>query len=171
MTSVLSLDCSRWIGWSYFKSADDKTPRCRTWQAKDTWLSEDYGSYFSETEKWLIDMIQTFQPDMIVFESPLLLPRKDGRGTDEQQVRRLVGVVAIIEKIAYDLKRECREVNVQVAKGFMGVAGRKGEDETKEQYKSRMTIAVTAAGFSVADSHQADAVACALVVYSDLEEG
>lgn len=170
MSSVLSLDCSKFIGWAFFRSADDKAPKCRTWQAKDTWLSEEYGNYFSETESWLIDMVRTFKPDMLVFESPLLLPRKDGRGTDEQQVRRLIGVVAIVEKVAYQLKVRCMEVNVQTAKAFMGVGGRKPEGMSAADYKNRMVVAVTALGYEAADSHQSDAIACALCVYSDLGE-
>ena len=60
MTSLLALDCSKFVGWAFFRSADDKAPRCRTWQAKDTWLSEEYGNYFAETETWLLDMLATF---------------------------------------------------------------------------------------------------------------
>ncbi len=169
MTSILGLDCSKFIGWAYMRSADDKA-RCRTWQAKDTWLVEEYGSYFCETETWLIEMVRTFQPEVIAFESPLLLPRRDGRGTDEQQVRRLVGVVSIVEKVAYQLKVRCFEVNVQSAKAHMGVAGRRPEDMTQQQYKDQMLNAVTALGHECGDNHQADAVAVALTVYDQLGE-
>lgn len=169
MTSVLALDASRYIGSAFFKSSD-APPLCRTWKAKDSWLSDEYGSYFAETEQWLMDMLTFFHPDVLAFESPILMQRRDGRGTDEQNVRRLVGVVSVIEKVAYQRSLKCMEVHNQSAKSFMGVAGRKREDETQAQYKSRMVTAVTALGFDVADDHQADAVACALCVYSDLGE-
>lgn len=170
MTSVLSLDCSKFVGWAFFRSADDKSPKCRTWQAKDTWLSEDYGNYFAETEAWLLDMLTTFGPDVLAFESPILMPKREGRGSDEQQVRRLVGVVAVIEKVAHQKAIRCFEVHNQVAKSFMGVAGRRPENMTKQEYKDRMLNAVTALGYYCGDNHQADAVAIARVVYSDLGE-
>lgn len=170
MTSVLSLDCSSLVGWAFFRSVDDKAPYCRTKPFPDCWLDDAYGKYFSEVEEWLIGMLATYQPDLIVFESPVLVSRKENRGTDEQNVRRLVGVVSVIEKVAHQRKIRCFETHNQTAKAFMNVAGRKREDETKMQYKSRMVTAVTAMGFDVADDHQADAVACALVVYSDLGE-
>lgn len=169
MPSVLGLDCSKYIGWALFRSADDRAPRCRTWQAKDTWLSEDYGNYFAETEAWLLDMLATFQPDILAFESPILMPKRDGRGSDEQQVRRLVGVVAVIEKVAYQKAIRCFEVHNQTAKSFMGVAGRRPEGVTQQQFKDRMLNAITAMGIECGDNHQADAAAVALCVYSDLE--
>lgn len=169
MTSVLALDASRWIGYAFFKSSDAK-PVCRTWQAKDTWLSDEYGGYFAETEAWLLDMIATFSPDVLAFESPILVNRREGRGTDEQQVRRLVGVVSVIEKVAYQRKIKCLEIHNQTAKSFMGVAGRKAEGESPAMYKSRMIVAVAALGYECADSHQSDAVAIARVVFSDLGE-
>lgn len=79
-------------------------------------------------------------------------------------------MVAIIEKVAYQLKLRCFEVNVQTAKAHMDVAGRKREDETPAQYKDRMVAAVTSQGYEVGDSHQADAIAVGLCVYSDLGE-
>ena len=169
MTSVLALDASRYIGSAYFKSSD-APPLCRTWKAKDSWLSDEYGSYFAETEQWLEDMLTFFHPDVLAFESPILLQRREGRGTDEQNVRRLVGVVSIIEKVAYQRKIKCLEIHNQTAKSFMGVAGRKAEGETPAMYKSRMIVAVAALGYECADSHQSDAVAIARVVYSDLGE-
>lgn len=169
MSSVLALDASRYIGYAFFKSSDAK-PMCRTWRAKDTWLTEDYGNYFAETEAWLLDMLATFSPDVLAFESPILMPKRDGRGSDQQQVRRLVGVVAVIEKVAYQKSIRCFEVHNQTSKSFMGVAGRRGEDETQAHYKDRMITAVAALGYECADSHQSDAVAIARVVYSELGE-
>lgn len=169
MTSILGLDCSKFVGRAFFRSADDKAPLCKTWQAKDTWLSEDYGSYFAETEEHVVDLLMTFNPEVVAFESPLLLARIENRGTDEQNIRRLVGVVSIIEKVCHQRGVKCMEVNVSTAKSFMGVPTRKPKDMSWGDYKSLMIIAVTEFGYEVADSHQADAIAVALCVYSDLE--
>lgn len=171
MTSVLGLDCSQSVGWSLFQSANDKAPRCRTKPFPDSWLDDQYGKYFAEVEEWFVDMLTVHQPEAVVFESPLLLSRQENRGSDEQNVRRLVGVVSIIEKVCYQRKVRCEEVNVQVAKSFMGVPGRRPTDMPKAQYKSLMTVAVTEFGYEVADDHQADAVAMALVFFDQLGEG
>ena len=159
---LLALDCSRSIGWCFFADAKAK-PTCRTWKAADTWASDLYGSYFSEFEVWLNDALMRFTPDVLAFESPILMPRVAGRGTDERQVRRMVGVAAIIEKVAYDRRVRCFEVNNRVAKAFVGLGPYKD--------KNGMIVAMTQKGFSVADSHQSDACAVALVVYDQIGGG
>lgn len=169
MTSMLSFDASRAIGRAYFGSAHEM-PKCRTWHGKDSWLSDDYGRYFDEAEKLIVDEIRMFNPKIVAFEAPLLLPRREGRGTDEQQVRRLVGVVSIIEKVAYQLQRECHEVNVQDTKFIAGIPSRRPKDMTYGDYKELMVIAMTKLGYEVADDHQADAAAVARVVYDQLGE-
>jgi len=145
-------------------------PKCGTWTARDTWLSDEYGSYFAEFEEWLEDKMAVMQPDILAFESPLLLQRHKGRGTDEQQVRRLVGVVSIAEKVAYQRKRRCEEVNVQVAKSFFDIPGRRPEGMSKNEYKDLMLNVMTQRGFACADNHQGDACSIALVVYDMLGE-
>ena len=114
-------------------------------------------------------MISTMRPDILAFESPILLPRQKGRGTDEQQVRRLVSVVGEAEKIAYKRKIECYEIHNQTSKSFMGIPGRRPEGMTQGQYKDLMVIEMARRGFSCGDNHQADAAAIALVVFDMLE--
>ena len=79
-------------------------------------------------------------------------------------------MAAIIEKVAYDAKLRCMEAHVQTIKSFIGIPGRRPQGMTATTYKDLMTIAMTRRNFSVADSHQADAAACGLVVFSTLEE-
>lgn len=136
--------------------------------APDSWLSDEYGSYFAKFEEWLEGMLATYQPDVLAFESPILLARREGRGTDEQNVRRLVGVVSVAEKLAYQRKVRCLEIHNLTAKSFMGVPTRKPADMTPGQYKSLMVVVMTNLGYECADSHQADSCAVALVAYSDL---
>ncbi len=159
MTSLLALDCSRSTGWCFFAGAAAK-PICRTWKAADTWASDVYGSYFAEFEAWLSDALATFTPDVVAFESPILMQRVAGRGTDERQVRRMVGVAAIIEKVAFQRKLRCFEVNNKVAKAHAGLGPYKD--------KNGMIVAMTRLGYDIGDEHQADAAAVARVVYSDL---
>lgn len=169
MSSLLAMDFSKYCGFAYFKSAQAK-PRCWTWRGSDTWSSEEYGSLFSKFEKELGKAIMVYKPEVIAFESPLLIAGIPGRGTDEQQVRRLIGMAAIIEKVAYDAKLRCMEAHVQTVKSFVGIPGRRPKDMTPTQYKDLMVVAMTKRNFSVADSHQADASAVGLVVYDQLGE-
>lgn len=161
MTSILSLDVSKYCGWSYFKSADAK-PQCRTWIAEGLWNSDDYSPYFVAFEEWLMNMIQVFQPDVVAWESPIILPRRDGRGSDENNVRRLIGIVSIAELVCARLRIRCFEAHNQTCKAFVGVSRFKD--------KNAMIVAMTERGYEVADQHQGDACAVALVVFSQLEE-
>lgn len=161
------MDFSKHCGFAYFKSEQAK-PFCWTWHGSETWRTDEYGGLFSGFEKTLGEAIMVYKPEVIAFESPLLISGIPGRGTDEQQVRRLIGLAAIIEKVAYDAKLRCHEAHVQTIKSFIGIPGRRPKDMTATQYKDLMVIEMTRRGFSVADSHQADAAACALVVFDML---
>jgi hypothetical protein len=169
MTSLLAIDASKAVGVAFFASPTAK-PQCQTWHGRGSWDSDEMGSFFSEFESWLIDLLRVMRPQILAFESPLLLPRQKGRGTDEQQVRRLIGMATIAEKVAYQTVIRCWEVNVQDVKSHAGVPGRRPEGMTKGQYKDLMTIAMTALGYECADSHQSDAACVARVVYDQLGE-
>ncbi len=161
MTSLLAIDASKYVGWAFFRSADDK-PKCRTWVARGLWDSDAYADYFAEFEKWLIEMLDVLQPDVFAFESPIVVPRRDGRGSDENNVRRLIGIVSVAELVCARRGLRCFEVHNQTSKAFVGMP--RGKD------KDGMVVAMTARGFDVGDSHQADAAAVALVVYDELGE-
>lgn len=171
MASLFTLDASKYVGWSYF-SGPAAIPKCRTWVARDgLWASDNYAPYFLEFEKWFLDMLDVLQPDMVGFESPIVVSRGgfgDGRGSDENNIRRLIGIVSIIELTCARRGIPCYEVNNQTAKQFMGINHRRQEGESVGQYKDRMIVAITALGFLVADSHQADSAAVGLVIYDDL---
>lgn len=168
MTSVLALDASKYVGHAYFKSAQ-ALPVCRTWVAHGLWDSDNYAPYFLAFEKWLIDMLTVLQPDVLAFESPIVIGRRDGRGSDENNIRRLIGIVSVAELVAARRNLRCYEIHNQTAKSFVGVINRKPPDMTVAQYKSQMVTAMTNRNFAVADSHQADACALALVVFDMLE--
>lgn len=160
MPSLLCLDASKYVGHAFFASAD-ALPMCRTWVAKGLWNSDDYSPYFLAFETWLIEMLTVLQPDILAFESPIVVPRRDGRGSDENNVRRLIGIVSIAELVAARRGIRCYEVHNQTSKAFVGASVRKD--------KNAMIVAMTNRGFSVADHNQADAAALGLVVYAELE--
>ena len=82
---------------------------------------EDGGAFFWAYRSWLLGMIDEHTPAVIVFESPIL-PRpfiKDGRvisPTNIVTTRRLQGLAAITEEVAYEAGLDCREVSVQAVK-------------------------------------------------------
>lgn len=166
MASLLALDASKFVGWSLWKSPQDK-PHCRTWEAVSAWNTEDYGPYLFEFKTWLTGMLDLHKPEILAFESPIITSFGKGRGTDENNIRRLINVVGIAELMAYERNLVCVEVHNQTAKAYIGVSGRRN-GMSDAQYKQQIIDAMTLRGYRVGDSHQADACAVALVAYEDL---
>lgn len=161
MPSLLTLDCSTSVGWSYWTSADAK-PRCGTWKAPKAWSMEDYGKRFGAFHHWLCDMVTTFEPEVLAFEGPVL-PRGGGSfQTTEHTLRTLIGLVSVAELVANLRGLRCFEVNVSSAKLALTGDGR--------AQKNDMIIAATQLGYEVANDHEADAIAVALVVWHQLGE-
>lgn len=174
MTSILGLDASMYVGHAFFRAADVK-PLCGTWVAKGgLWKSDEYGDYFLAFEEWLEEMISVLQPQVLAFESPIIVARGgwgEDRGSDENNIRRLIGIVSVAELVGRRHKLRCVEVHNSTAKSFMGLPTRRPRDMTAGQFKDLMIAAMTNRDYECADSHQADACAVALVIYSDLEGG
>lgn len=167
MASLLALDASKFVGWSLWASPVDK-PHCRTWEAVSAWNTEDYGPYLFEFKTWLTGMLDLHRPEVLAFESPIVVASwGKGRGSDENNIRRLINVVGIAELMAYERNLVCVEVNNQTAKAYVGVSARRSGMSDAE-YKGQMINAMTKRGYRVADSHQADSCAVALVAYDDL---
>lgn len=171
MTSLLAIDASKYVGHAYFAGPEVK-PKCHTWVAQGLWDSDEYGPYFFAFETWLNGMVDVFQPEILAWESPIVVARGSswgpGRGSDQNNIRRLIGIVSVAELVGMRRNLRCFEVDNMVAKHFMGVGHRRQEGETETAYKDRMIIAVTKLGYRVADSHQADAAAVGIVIYDDL---
>lgn len=161
MSSLLAIDASKYVGWSYFASAGAK-PKCRTWVAQGLWNSDEYAPYFLAFETWLTEMLDVMQPDVFAFESPIVMPKREGRGSDENNVRRLIGIVSVAELVCARRGLRCYEVHNQTAKAFVGASSRKD--------KVDMIVRMTERGYDCADQHQADACAVALVTYDQLGE-
>lgn len=159
MPSVLALDCSTFVGWAYF-SADGAAPKCGTWKAPKAWAVEDYGLRFAKFHNWLADMLTTFRPDALAFESPVLPRGSQGLVTTEHTLRTLIGLVSVAELVTHLRGVRCFEVNVATAKKMLTGNGR--------AEKADMVIAATSRGFDVGDDHQADACAVGLVALANM---
>lgn len=158
--SILALDCSSSCGWAYF-ARPDATPRCGTWRAPKAWAIEDYGQRFAKFHDWLVGMMTTFSPDVLAFESPILPRASMDMQTTEHTLRTLIGLVSIAELVANLRGVRCLEVNVATAKKALTGSGR--------AEKSDMLVAATRRGWPVADDHQADAAAVALVAMASIK--
>lgn len=159
MPSLLALDCSTFVGFAFF-SAPDARPKCGTWKAPKAWVIEDYGRRFAAFHDFLADTLTTMQPDALAFESPILPRGTMSMQTTEHTLRTLIGLVSIAELIARLREVRCLEVNVATAKKALTGNGR--------AEKSDMVAAATNRGWAVADDHQADACAVALVAMETL---
>lgn len=158
---VLALDCSSYVGWSFWPSAD-AVPKCGTWRMPKSWSNEAYGKRFVALHHWLADMLTRFEPEVLCWESPIL-PRAGMRDlkVTEDTLRTLVGLVSICELVAE--LREIRTFEVHVATAKKRLTGDARAD------KDAMLMAATRMGFPAADHHQADSCAVALAVFDVLE--
>lgn len=156
MRSVLALDCSTHVGWAFFASPG-AAPYCGTWRAPAAWSAEDYGGRFAKFHDWLCDMLTTYTPDVLAFESPVLPRGSSDFQTTEHTLRTLIGLVSVAELVGKLRELRVKEVNVATAKKTLTGNGRAEKDD--------MVIAATNRGFDVADHHQADACAVGLAVY------
>jgi Holliday junction resolvasome RuvABC endonuclease subunit len=120
--------------------------------------------------KWLEGMIAKWKPDLIVFESPWIprTPKPNAKPskikTTPQVLRGQITWAAVIETTAAKHGIECREVESVSAKKVMTGRGR------LEDKKRDMVNAALARGFRVADDHQADACAVAMVALIEADE-
>lgn len=165
---VLGIDLSTRTGWALFHH--DDLPICGTERLPKTWDPEDYGSRGFALMQWLERMIAKHNPELIAFESPFLpLRPQKSEGitgpptftTTAQTLRLQITLAAVIETIAKKHGIKCVEVASTTAKKELTGNGR--------AEKRDMVLAATSRGWRVADDHQADACAVALVAM--LSEG
>lgn len=110
---------------------------------------------------------------MVSFESPIVVPRGmswgKGRGADENNMRRLIGVVSVAELVVVKHAGiRCIEVHNSTAKSKI-FKGKRAPGKTYAERKEAMIAAVTNLGYDVADHHQADAVAVGLCTYDTIQ--
>lgn len=166
----LGLDLSTRVGWALFHH--DDLPLCGTFKLPKTWDPEDYGTRGWALMQWLeVVMIPKYTPELIVFESPFIPmgPSKetikdpvtgkpmDSFKTTQIVLRMQITWAAVIETTAKKYGIECMECATNTAKKTMAGSAR------LENKKLDMVNAATARGFRVADDHQADACAVAMV--------
>lgn len=170
---LLALDLSTRTGWAWF-TGPDAVPVCGTERLPKAFDPEDYAARTWPLMQWLDRFIEDHPSiEIIAFESPFIpmgqQKDKDTHSPDAkptfvttaQTLRLQISLASTIETVAKANDLRCFEVATQSAKLALTGRGRGVE-------KTEMIIAATRRGWRVADDHQADACAVALVVHSML---
>jgi len=149
---VLAFDAATTVGWASFASA-------RAAPVLGTFTLQSYGSDYGKLNCKMLGAVRMLigehHPELVAFEAPIFMPR------DRWHTRRLlVGLVTIIELAAAMASLRCLEVTPREAKQCL--AGDPDAD------KPAMVAAAKGMGWQVADHHQADACAIALVTFGVL---
>lgn len=181
MTAVLGLDLSTRTGWAYFSSPDAK-PICGTHRLPKVFNPDDYGTRTWDLMQWLDQFIDD-RPgiSLIVLESPFIpmgpAKDKDTHSPDQkptfvttaQTIRLQISLASTIETVAKSHDIRCMEVATASGKLMLTGLGRAPSGVKNWDWGREMVIAATRRGFPVADDHQADACAVALVAMASLK--
>lgn len=155
MSTVLGLDLSTRTGWAVFH--EDELPLCGTERLPKVFDPDDYGKRTVHLWHWLGGMIDRFKPTLIAMEAPFIprLRTNTSLVTTEQVLRLQISLACVIELVAGLHKIECTEVSAITAKKTLTGNGR--------AEKAEMVIEASRRGWRVADDHQSDACAVAMV--------
>jgi Holliday junction resolvasome RuvABC endonuclease subunit len=146
--SILTLDIATTTGWANYR-VSSRELLSGTFRLPKT--AEDIGRFASEYWDRLAVLCGQTEPDIVIFEAPVLPPR-----TQITTLRKLYGLAAVTEMYCHRDKIQCREAhNGTVRKHFIGKSTRAGRD----QLKAMVMVACKARGWSPADDNEADALA------------
>lgn len=119
---------------------------------------EDIGSFLNAYWAWLDPAISRWQPEEIVFESPIL-PGTTNLAT----CRKLYSLAAVTEMMAQNRHIRCREANLMdIRRHFIGACRAPKDVPAKERRAWIKDVTVTMCrkrGFRPADDNAADALA------------
>ncbi len=113
---------------------------------------DDVGIFLSAYSTWLMGVIESEGPDLIVYEQPIM-----PRITQIIILRKLYGLAGVTEMIARDMGITYREAAMQKwRKHFMGRGG--GYKKIGTTAKEMCLAECEARGFEPADDNEADAL-------------
>ena len=143
---ILAIDQGTKTGWA-FSAKDEPTQYAHVHfpAAKDT-----HGRLFYAFREWLRALIAKLQPDLLVFESPVL-----PGGTSIQALRVQYGLAAVADSLAVELGLEVHEVDApKVRKHFLGKI-----PKGKGTIKPAIMAMCRAHGLEPKNDHEGDALA------------
>lgn len=151
---LLCLDLATFLGFAF---GDDAGVQAHG-SHKLPLTGEDIGSFLNAYWSWLDAGISRWQPEEIVFESPIL-PATTNLGT----CRKLYGLAGVTEMMAKNRHVRCHEANLMdIRRHFIGCARAPKGVPAKERRAWIKDATVTMArkrGFRPADDNAADALA------------
>lgn len=119
---------------------------------------EDIGAFLNAYRAWLDAAISRWQPEEIVFESPILPAT-----TNLTTCRKLYGLTGVTEMMAQNRHVRCREANLMdIRRHFIGAARAPRDVPVKERrawIKDSTVAMCRKRGFRPADDNDADALA------------
>jgi len=151
---ILALDLASVVGFAIGRPSDPipvfGSFRCAPPQAS-------LGAVYHGLSRWLVSTIASEKISLLVFEAPIAPSFLKGK-TSAHTARVLIGLCAIAEEIAFDLRIECREAQVRdVRAHFIG------GNFKRERAKALTIEACKRLGWNVRNDNEADS--CALWNY------
>lgn len=156
---ILALDTATVTGWA--SGPAGANPPLLQWGSRDFSGRGGNGEVVGKFRAWLCAKCYELKPRLIVFEAPYIPRPRERKGgpppMNALTLRRLLGLVAVLESTAWELRIECCEATTgEISKFFTGKWRHGGRDA-----KKAATIEMcTAYGWDVAgDDNAADALA------------
>jgi Holliday junction resolvasome RuvABC endonuclease subunit len=152
VTTLLALDLASKTGWAFGEVAERPlTPieanahaKCEI-ESGTVRFSGEGGAFFRSFATWLTTMLNRHQPNIVVFEAPVLPSR-----TQLKTIRRLYTLAGLTEMLAEPLVDQVFEAHLQAIKKHATGNGRAD--------KAAMMRAAQAMGWRPVDDNEADAL-------------
>lgn len=163
MTRVLSLDLARRTGWAAGSTAGVEGFGVHEFRRTDAW---NLGEYGMEARVTFRRMIAEVEPDLVVYEQPIL---RSGRIATNSKGRQFVKTVDTPEKLrkiyglGFELEVECYRANVKIREANIGsvrahfLMGK--VPRTSDECKIAVKVMARRRGWNILDDNDADALA------------
>jgi len=146
---ILALDPATTVGWAAGAPGETPTWGSRQFDGKAT------GAVVGLFRHWLIERCRELHPTLVVFEAPYIPRPNAAVPINAKTLRRLLGLVATIEAVSWELRVRCYETTaLDIARFFVGSA------RMPRNAKKAATIDMCRRyGWHVTNDNEADALA------------
>lgn len=145
---LLAFDTARMTGWAYGGHGGARV--FGSFQMPQT--HDEVAPYLDFFERKLSALISMYNPALIAFEAPLLIPGRD----NPAKLAKLLGLCNAVELAAWRLGVPCRQASLAMIRThFLG----KGWPRESKRLKLLTKVKCRDLGWDVADDNQADALA------------
>lgn len=146
---VLSIDPSSFVGWAFGTPGATPVWGSRKFDGKST------GAVCGLFRHWINQRCYELRPTVICLEAPYVPHARSKIPMNPMTLRRLLGMVATIEAVAWELRIPCREATtLEIARFFIGTQRLK-----RDEKKLRTIEMCQRYGWDVSNDNEADALA------------